>query len=216
MFALRITDVVKHLLIINILMYIGAWILLQGNRDLLAMWYPLPEQMIQYEYIKPYLKDFQPFQIVTHMFMHGSEGHLFFNMLGLFFFGPYLESLWGPKRFLFFYLFCGFGALATNLIVDFIVVNYYGGMAGAVWGASGAIFGILIGCSLKFPDNTVQLIIPPIPIQMKHLAPIYILLELFLGTSPVLNTGVAHFAHLGGALFGFLLIWYWDRFGSRL
>ena len=202
MFGFRITEVVKHLIIINFLAYIASWIILGESRGILAMAYPTRA-------------DFQAFQVVTHMFMHADEGHLFFNMLGLFFFGPFLESLWGPKRFLFYYLFSGFGALVTHLIVNFIEIQYFGGYPGGIWGASGAVFGVLIGVALKFPNTTVQLIIPPIPIQMKHLAPIYIGLELFMGLSSF-NTGVAHFAHLGGALFGFLLISYWDKYGSKL
>lgn len=203
MFSFRITDVVKHLIIINVLVYIAAWMLLDDGRIILAFFYPS-------------LEEFKPFQIISHMFMHGDEAHLFFNMFSLFFFGPLLESLWGPKRFLFYYLFAGFGALLLHLFVNYIEINYMGlRLIAPVWGASGAIFGVFIGCALKFPNNMVQLLIPPIPMKMKHMAMLFAGIDLFLGFSSF-NTGIAHFAHLGGALFGFLLITYWDKFGSKL
>ena len=161
---------------------------------------------------------FQPYQIVTYMFMHGDEMHLLFNMLGLFFFGPSLEYLWGPKRFLFYYLFTGFGALALYLLVKFIEINYLGAPIFYInipmLGASGAIFGILIGYGMQFPNNIVRLIFPPIAMKAKYMVILFGALEIFLGVGPF-RTGVAHFAHLGGALSGFLLILYWRKFGSR-
>ncbi len=221
----RITDVVKHLLIINILMYLGTLLLgdpsseamldlvnerttdlSQWGRYRLAMFYPTSEY-------------FQPYQLVTHMFMHGDLGHLFFNMFAVFMFGPPLEATWGPKRFLFFYLFTGFGALGLHLLVRYIDITTGGAspfMANVpVLGASGAVFGLLLGFGMLFPNNVIQLLIPPIPLKAKYFVIIYAGIELFLGLSNF-NTGVAHFAHLGGALFGFLLILYWRKFGSRL
>ena len=219
----RITDVVKHLLIINILMYLGSMLLgnpsieminelanerggtfVDWGRYRLAMFYPTSEY-------------FRPFQIVTHMFMHGDLGHLFFNMFALFMFGPPLEERWGAQRFLFYYLLTGFGALGLHLFAQQVEIN----MTGAfylknvpVLGASGAVFGLLAGYGMMFPNSVIQLIIPPIPLKAKYFVLIYAGVELFLGLGNF-NAGVAHFAHVGGALFGFLLILYWRRFGSR-
>ena len=208
----RITEVVKHLLIINILMYVGT--LLLGDflgslgRLQLAMFYPA----------SPF---FEPYQIVTHMFMHGNTMHLFFNMFALFMFGPPLEASWGPKRFLFYYLFTGFGALGLYLLVQYFEISsimdaktQWDMINSPMLGASGAVFGLLLGYGMLFPDNVIQLLIPPIPLKAKYFVMIYAGIELFLGLGNF-NTGVAHFAHLGGALFGFLLILYWRRYGSR-
>ncbi len=207
----RITEVVKHLLIINVLMYFGTLFLMgepAGNslgRIQLAMFYPS----------SPF---FQPFQIVTHMFMHGSVMHLFFNMFGIFMFGPPLENLWGPKRFLSYYLLSGFGALFLYLLVQYIELNYLGGsmdiLRTPMLGASGALFGILAGYGLSFPESKIMLLIPPIPMKAKYFVMLYAGVELFLGLGRF-NTGIAHFAHLGGALFGLLLILYWRKYGTR-
>ncbi len=221
----RVTDVVKHLLIINILMFFGtfiAWdplesvmesLILQQSSDFwewqrytLALFFPTSDY-------------FRPFQIITHMFMHADPRHLFFNMFMLFMFGPALESFWGPRRFLFYYLVSGFGAFILQLLVTYVelqnglVPGYVANIP--LLGASGAIFGILVGYGVLFPNNVLQLIIPPIPIKAKYLVIILAVAELFMGLSPF-NTGVAHFAHLGGGLAGFLLILYWRKFGSRL
>ena len=221
----RITDVVKHLLIINVLMYFGSMLL--GNpagstmhdlvnevstdfslwgRYRLAMFFPTPDF-------------FQPYQIVTHMFMHGDLGHLFFNMFALFMFGPPIEALWGPKRFLFYYLFTGFGALTLHLLASYLEMSYLGGsmyLANVpVLGASGAVFGLLAAFGLLFPNSQIMLLFPPIPMRAKYFVLIYAVIELFLGVSNF-NSGVAHFAHVGGALFGLLLILYWRKYGSKL
>ena len=204
----RITEVVKHLLIINILMYFGTLLLMGDGRLQLAMFYPASPH-------------FQPYQIVTHMFMHGGTMHLFFNMFALFMFGPPLEASWGPKRFLFYYLFTGFGALGLYLLVQHFEIssitdpNLQGLMINTpMLGASGAVFGLLLGYGMLFPNSVIQLLIPPIPLKAKYFVMIYAGIELFLGLGNF-STGVAHFAHLGGALFGFLLILYWRKYGSR-
>ena len=211
----RITEVVKNLLIINILMFFATRMLMGDypmyvtdfsslGRLKLAMFYPTSEY-------------FRPYQIITHMFMHADFSHLFFNMFALFMFGPPLESLWGPKRFLYYYLACGFGALGLHMIVKFIEMNYLGGPSFInipMLGASGAVFGILAGFGIKFPDTRIMLLFPPIPMKARVFVLIYAGLELFLGLGPF-NTGIAHFAHLGGALFGFLLIQYWDKYAKR-
>ncbi len=215
----RLTDAVRHLLIINVLAFLGAFLLGDPTYNLpfshpgftwgrfwLGMFYPTSEF-------------FRPYQIVTHMFMHADFGHLFFNMFGLFMFGPPIEATWGARRFLFYYLLTGFGALALFMLIQFLQINYWGAPADLinvpVLGASGAIFGILAGYAMLFPNSIIQLLIPPIPIKAKYFVLIYAGLELYLGVGGF-NTGVAHFAHLGGALSGFLLILYWRKYGTNL
>ena len=221
----RVTEVVKHLLIINVLMYLGTMLLGDPShgtsldlvnerltdfslwgRYRLAMFFPTSEY-------------FRPYQIVSHMFMHADIGHLFFNMFAVFMFGPPLEATWGPKRFLFFYLLTGFGSVLLHTLVRGIEIYWFGESMFAAnvpsLGASGAVFGLLVGYGMLFPDNRIMLLFPPIPLKAKYFVLIYAGVELFMGLGN-LNTGVAHYAHLGGALFGFLLILYWRKFGSRL
>lgn len=214
---LRITDVVKHLLIINILMFFGT--LLMGEPSWGASVNDMEWGRYQLAVFYPSSPFFQPYQVVTHMFMHGDITHLFFNMFGLFMFGPPLEATMGPKRFLYFYLFTGFGALGLHLFVKYIELNFLGAdpmiMYIPALGASGAIFGLLAGFGALFPNQIIQLLFPPIPMKAKYFVLIYGGIELFMGFGGV-GSGVAHFAHVGGAVFGFLLILYWQRFGSRL
>lgn len=221
----RITDVVKHLLIINVLVFFGTKFLgdpspevmhalVNGQMDDFSAW-----GRYRLALFYPASDFFRPFQVVTHMFMHGDLSHLFFNMFALFMFGPPLEVLWGPRRFLYFYFFTGIGALALHLFVRWLDISVGGAspfMANVPsLGASGAVFGLLMGYGVSFPNNIIQLLIPPIPMKAKYFVLLYAGIELFLGLGNF-NTGVAHFAHLGGAVFGFLLILYWRKFGSRL
>ena len=150
---------------------------------------------------------FQPWQLVTYGFLHDLRGlqHILFNMFGLWMFGRDLERLMGPRRFLTYYLTCVVGAGLVQLIVA--------GMQGGLYptlGASGGVFGILLAYGMAFPNRTVMLLIPPIPMKAKYFVIGYGLLELFLGVSG-LSPGVANFAHLGGMLFGFILLQYWRR-----
>lgn len=206
----KITRIVSHLLIINLLMFFGAQVLFDkvfliepfGNRTALGLWYPFSDF-------------FRPYQLVTHMFMHSNFSHLFFNMFAIFMFGPHIERVWGEKKFLFFYLFAGFGAMLTHLVVWYFEVTYFGASSYSfVWGASGAVFGVLVAFAYLYPNMQIMLLIPPIPIRAKYFVLIYAGLELFMGLGNA-NDGVAHFAHLGGALFGYLLILYWRKYGSR-
>ncbi|MFT4665279.1 MAG: membrane associated rhomboid family serine protease [Polaribacter sp.] len=193
----RITEVTKMLIIINVIVYVAATFIFNGAiNEYLIFQHPLNGH-------------FQPVQLIGHMFMHGGTMHLLFNMYMLYMFGPPLESLWGEKRFLLYYLFAGFGG-----IILFALVGFLDGTGGAAVGASGAIFGLLIGFGMKFPEQRLMLIIPPIPVKAKYLVMFLAGFELFLGVGNF-DTGIAHFGHLGGALFGFLLIKYWDRFGSK-
>ena len=201
----NLTEAIKHLLIINILMYFGTVALMGDSRVILAMYYPASDF-------------FRPYQIVTHMFMHADLGHLAFNMLTLFFLGTWVERVWGTRRFVFFYLFSGLGAALTHLLFMYYEVNYLGVTSAInipVLGASGAVYGVLVAFAVLFPNHRLMLLFPPIPIKAKYLALGLIAIDLFSGLS---NTGsnIAHFAHLGGALFGYLLIRYWYKFGTRL
>jgi len=205
--------------------------------SLLGLYFPKSEQ-------------FKPFQIVTHMFMHGGIWHIFFNMYALYIFGPVLENVWGPKRFFIFYMVCGLGAAFTHESVIFIQYNhliqslspenihavltegttYF--HQGKVFtdpdmqslqlllntptvGASGAIFGVLLAFGVLFPNTQLMLLIPPMPIKAKYLVIGYGALELYLAvTQP--GSDIAHAAHLGGMLFGYLLIRYWRRTTNTL
>jgi len=188
---------------------------------------------------------FHPYQIVTHLFMHGGFMHLFFNMFALWMFGRVLENVWGPKRFFVFYFVCGLGAAFLHLLVEGIQYeyltskmspdqvnmvlqqgtdlfqqgkNYTDSMMGSLnlliniptIGASGAIFGVLLGFGMLFPNTELMLLFPPIPIKAKYFVIGYGALELYLGLSQP-GSDIAHFAHLGGMLFGFLMIKYWNK-----
>jgi membrane associated rhomboid family serine protease len=152
------------------------------------------------------------------MFLHdpGGISHLFFNMFGLFMFGPPVEYMWGPKRFLIYYIVCGIGALILHFGIDFYQVHFLNVPVEVVeiplMGASGAIFGLLAAYGMLFPNNMIMLMFPPIPMKAKYFVLIYGVIELFAGINNTDN--VAHFAHLGGALFGFLLIMYWRNGGT--
>ncbi len=268
----RLTDVVKNLLILNVLVFLA--VLLDqsfgspfGLQDFLALHYPASDR-------------FQPVQIATHFFMHGGLFHIFFNMFALAIFGPPLETQWGPKRFLFYYFVCAFGAAALHMAyswydfsqmqaaIDAFQANpsvagfqeYFEGVSwsgfrgsdqlvstqaaierglsgganpqaveGAVElmssylqvrmdvpvvGASGAIYGLLLAFGMYYPNVKLMLIFLPVPIAAKYFIPIMMGIELFLGFQQYSWDNIAHFAHLGGALTGFLLILYWRKFGA--
>lgn len=205
----QITDVVKQLLIINGLLFVVTSAFMPSLAPALAMYYPASDF-------------FRPWQIVTHMFMHGNFQHLFFNMFALYMFGTALESYMGPKRFLTFYFISGFGALALYLFVWYFEISglsasqyeYFLSQPYRMVGASGAVFGLLAGYGMLFPNSQIMLLIPPIPIKAKYFVLIYAALELYFGISNT-NPGVAHFAHLGGAIFGALTILYWRKSGLR-
>ena len=186
----RLTDVVKNIIIINVIVYIGVKITPVRSLEQYFVLYP------------PGSGFFKPVQVFTHMFMHGSNFHIFFNMLALYFIGPAVEALWGARKFLFYYLFCGLGALVTHLVL---------GTNAPVVGASGAIYGILVAFAYHFPNTQLMLIFPPIPIKAKYFVLILVAIDLFSGYSGA-STGIAHFAHIGGALFGILLLQYWKYF----
>jgi membrane associated rhomboid family serine protease len=148
------------------------------------------------------------------MFMHGSLPHLLFNMLSIYWFGTMMEMVWGPKRFLFFYLFCGIGAYITQNAVQWWELSAAGidptTWNGSSLGASGAVFGILVAFAMTFPNQEIRLLFPPVAMRAKYFVPVMAVLELVYGVSGY-QTGIAHFAHLGGAVFGLLLILFWNR-----
>ena len=234
----NITDTVKHLLIINIIFFIASLSLGDVVYDLFALHYPSN------------LK-FQFWQPLTHMFMHGDFGHIFFNMFGLYMFGTPIEQMWGKNKFIFFYLSTGFGAAALQLglyyyqienislmlneeglnpyeikkffessdlsasIVDRIgrnnLISALSAFNGVMVGASGALYGVLVAFAFLFPNARLMLLFPPIPIKAKVLVPLLILGDLFFGFSSYSIGPIAHFAHVGGAVTGLIMIWYWKK-----
>ncbi|HEX6706742.1 MAG TPA: rhomboid family intramembrane serine protease [Albitalea sp.] len=145
---------------------------------------------------------FLPWQVVTYSFLHGDIVHLLFNMFALWMFGSELERLWGDKRYMQFYAASVLAAAATQLVVTGITGSPF-----PTVGASGGIYGLLLGFGMMFPNRTIMLLIPPIPMKAKVYVAIFGALELWMGLR--VNDGVAHFAHLGGMLGAFLMIRYW-------
>jgi membrane associated rhomboid family serine protease len=153
---------------------------------------------------------FLPWQVASYAFLHGSFIHLLFNMLGLWMFGSELERIWGAKRFIQFYAASVLAAAVTQMIVTAVAQPF------PTVGASGGLFGLLLAFAMMFPNRIIMLIIPPIPMKAKYFVAIYGAITLFMGFQP--GSGVAHFAHLGGMLGGFLMIRYWrgqPPFGRR-
>ena len=154
----QLTDVVKNLLIINVIMYILFQVVQITNPLQLALFYPTSDF-------------FRPYQLITHMFMHANTAHLLMNMIGLYFFGPPLENLWGGKRFFIFYMFSGVGAFLLHFFVLFIQMQYQELPLNAInipiLGASGAVFGLLVGFGMKYPNQRIMLLFPPIPMKAK-------------------------------------------------
>lgn len=197
--------VIKWLLIVNA----GLWLLLGVLlRPFTYRGVPLFLALEQYLMLWPPGAHFWPWQPLTYMFLHGGFLHLFFNMLMLWMFGAELETLWGSRRFLLYYVLCGLGAAAANLAISPLV-----GQAGPTVGASGAIYGVLIAFGLLFPDRPIYLYFL-LPVRAKYLMAVFIGLELFYGVTGTTD-GIAHFAHLGGAATGLALL-LMDRAGLRL
>lgn len=219
----NITPVVKNLLIINIIFFIGTYTLRYAGIDLVR-W------LSAFYFNSP---NFHPWQFVSYMFMHASIGHIFSNMFALFMFGPILESTMGPKRFLEFYFITGIGALVLQMLVQAIEVHGVLGsftLAGVspdldlnavgmakvreiytepVLGASGAIFGLLLAFGVLYPNMEMMILFIPVPVKAKYLVTGYIIWELVFGLGQFQGDSVAHFAHLGGALFGYIILKIW-------
>ena len=200
---MRMPPAVKYLLLTNIICYVLSLILPQisyysGDREsimniLFGLYYFGSE-------------NFAPYQIITYMFMHGGLSHMFFNMFALWMFGRVMEQAWGTKRFLIYYFICGIGAG---------LVQEAGQLAGIIptysmtIGASGAVYGILLAFGMTFPNERLFIIPIPFPIKAKYFVMFYAFIEILQGFGS--HDGVAHFAHLGGMLFGLLLILYWRK-----
>lgn len=209
-FISQIPTVTKNLVAINILMFIATLINENFMVANFAMFYPA----------SPF---FKPWQVLTHMFMHGGFWHIFFNMYSLLMFGSILERSLGPKKYLIFYFVTGLGAVALHTGVEWMQARVFiaNGIAQAyqqllvtpTLGASGAIYGVLIGFAMLYPQARLILIFPPIPVKAKWLVIIFAAIELVSGINGI-QDGVAHFAHLGGMLFGWLLIRWWRKHGK--
>lgn len=199
-----LTGIVKNLLIINVIFFIGIQLIPRDWAEMLPCHSPATGL-------------FQPFQIITYMFTHFDLGHLFFNMLSLYFMGPIVEMTLGPKRFLGLYLISGLAGLAAHFLVYYLPVFISGSPAPhfAVLGASGAVFGVVIAFATLYPDRQLMLLFPPIPIKAWLMAVILVAIGLFSGLTGA-GGNVAHFAHLGGALAGFLLALHWKKGGGFL
>jgi membrane associated rhomboid family serine protease len=205
----RITPVVKNLLIANIAIHVLVGLLSKSFVfQYFAFYNPfLPNTE---ELLNP---NFKPWQIISYMFLHGNFSHILGNMFGLFFFGPALEAYMGSKKFFIFYIITGIGAAALNSGLHFyemsqMVTNseeFWRGAITPMVGASGAIFGILMAFAYLFPNVEMMLLFFPFPIKAKYFVTMYGLYELFQGASGSM-TGIAHFAHIGGLITGFILL----------
>lgn len=236
----RMTETVKVLLIINVIFFIGTLTVGDYTYKLFSLWF------FQHD-------NFGVWQVITHMFMHGSFMHILFNMYALWAFGSPIEQMLGQKKFLFFYFSCGVGAALIHSLVNYFHVqsgfnelvaagmtpgNIYqmldtGQYSTAILqsvsretlegmyvafntpavGASGAIYGILVAFGMLFPNVELFLLFVPVPIKAKIFIPVLIGIDLFSGFTgySLFGGGIAHFAHVGGALFGFIMMWYWKK-----
>ena len=204
---MRITPAVKHLLILNVIIFVGTTFL--GNKyffdGILALYYPMSGA-------------FEFWQIGTHMFMHGNLTHLLLNMFALWMFGTAVEQQFGIRKFLIFYLSCGLGAVALTFLVYFIQIYPFFDLNvksnGAMVGASGAIMGILVAFGMLNPNSELMLIFLPIPIKAKYFIPGIIVLDLISATTGVSffsPSNTAYIAHIGGAVTGFLIMYFWKK-----
>ena len=207
-----VPTITKNLIIINVLMFFGTFVAQRYGIDL-----------TNYLGLHFFLaSDFNPAQLITYMFMHGGFSHIFFNMFAVFMFGSVLERTWGPQRFLFYYIFCGIGAgliqegvqyihySQVNIGTGIIPMEEFLNMMTTV-GASGTVYAILLAFGMLFPNNQLFIFPIPIPIKAKFFVVGYAAIELWSGLSNSAGDNVAHFAHLGGMLFGLILILYWRK-----
>jgi membrane associated rhomboid family serine protease len=229
-----IPETIKQLIIINVIFYFGSQFIGNLGYDILALHY--------YENDK-----FLISQFITHMFMHGSPSHILFNMFGLWMFGSPLEQMWGRQKFLFFYISCGLGAALLQMLVYYsqiqnlyqvielnnlslsdpqLILNYMSerdysnaitAFNSVMVGASGAIYGVLVAFAFSFPNSKLMLLFLPFPIKAKFFVPLLILIDLFFGISSFSVGPIAHFAHVGGAIIGLIMVLYWrkNQFNDR-
>jgi len=213
---IQLTPLVKKLLLLNIFVFILRLFFSQII-ELFSLYHPTNVH-------------FYPFQFFTYMFLHADPMHLIFNSLPLVFLGPLLEIFLGEKKLLVLYFVCGIGAALLHTGIFHIeltreverlsleydpsvlwdnINNSYGRMVGA----SGAVFGLLMACFMYFPEQQLRLLFIPFPIRIKHLVPVYAFIELFMGIEKIQNDNIAHFAHLGGMVFAYIVIKYWQKNG---
>lgn len=191
----RLTPVVKNLIIINVIVFIAS-AFMPGLEYLLSLY-------------GPGTRDFRPYQLFTYMFAHGGFMHIFFNMLILASIAPILETFWDQKKFLTFYLITGMGAGIFHVVIMAIFFPAQAGIP--MLGASGAIYGVLMAFGMLFPNMELRLLIPPIPIRAKYLVWVMGGMTLLLTRG---GGGVAHFTHLGGIIFAYIMIRYWRSQGG--
>ena len=214
-FLSSLPPVTKNLIIINVIVFLASLFNVNFMIGTFALFYPTSQF-------------FHWWQVVTHMFMHGGFWHIFFNMYTLLIFGCVVERIIGSKKFLLFYFICGLGAVALHLGVEYLQLQSY--MEGAALGnaaaiqnialikntptvgASGAIYGVLMGYAMLFPESRMTLLFPPVTLSAKWMVAIFAAIELFTGVTGV-AAGIAHFAHLGGMLIGWLMILAWRKRG---
>ena len=202
----RITPIVKHFIIINVIMF--ALTLLAENFML--------EKFALFYFNSPF---FKPYQLISYIFMHGGFMHILFNMYSLYIFGSVLESVWGGKKFFIYYMVTGIGAALFHLFITYLriesgVLDPYLSSIIPMVGASGAIYGLLLAYGVLFPNNVLTLFFPPVSLKAKYMVFVFGGLEFLLGVGGS-GDGVAHFAHLGGMLFGFVILMIWKR-GNKL
>ena len=208
--------VTRNLIILNIIVFIATLINQEFMTAEFALFYPTSRY-------------FHWWQVLTHMFMHGGFWHILFNMYTLWLFGSVVENIIGSKKFLLFYFICGLGAAGLHLGVEFLQMQSF--MEGAALGnsvalqniavikltptvgASGAIYGVLIGYAMLFPASKMTLLFPPVTLSAKWMVIVFAAIELLTGVTGTV-AGVAHFAHLGGMLIGWLMIFYWRKRGK--
>ena len=214
-FLSSLPTVTKNLIIINVIIFLASLVNENFMIGTFALFYPTSMY-------------FHWWQVITHMFMHGGFWHIFFNMYTLMIFGGVVERILGSKKFLFFYFICGLGAVALHLGVEYLQMQAY--MEGAALGnsaaiqnialikntptvgASGAIYGVLMGYAMLFPESRMTLLFPPVTLSAKWMVVIFAAIELFTGVTGI-SAGIAHFAHLGGMLIGWLMILSWRKRG---
>ena len=215
-FLSHLPQAVKSIIIINVLVMIMTSLNENFMYEKFALFYPT----------SPFFHWWQP---LTHMFMHGGFWHLFFNMYTLFIFGSVLENVWGTKKFLIFYFVTGLGAALIHTGVEWIQMQSWMGAAAEgstsamtsihmlkmtpTVGASGAIYGLLMGYAMLYPDSIMTLIFPPVSLKAKWFVLIFAAIELLTGVTGT-GGGIAHFAHLGGLIFGLILMLYWKKSGK--
>lgn len=238
---IRITDTVKHLIIINILFFVASLVIKNGI---------LHQYLDMHFILNP---EYKPWQYITYMFMHANVGHIFSNMLGLLIFGPRLEDDWGQKRFLLFYFSCGIGAALLhwgieyyeyhkvmsvlnengftasqvfaalsenkayevwfNYVTEYDLMKMSSAYFGTLLGASGALYGLMVAYAFMYPETEIFMLFFPLPIKVKYFIPATIIGDLYLGFKGMAifgaTDGIAHFAHIGGAAVGVLMVYIW-------